>query len=112
MRIAVPIVAGKVSSHFGRCDEFALVDAESETRAVLETRYLKPPAHEPGVFPKWLADNGADVIIAGGMGRRAQALFEENGISVVSGAPADDLDDTVQRYLEGTLETGDGDCGH
>lgn len=41
-------------------------------------RLLTPPPHEPGVLPKWLHDQGVNLIIAGGMGQRAQGLFNEN----------------------------------
>ncbi|MFH1848505.1 MAG: NifB/NifX family molybdenum-iron cluster-binding protein, partial [Candidatus Omnitrophota bacterium] len=44
---------------------------------------LTPPAHAPGVLPKWLGEQGANVIIASGMGTRAQNLFKENGIDVI-----------------------------
>ncbi len=45
-----------------------------------------PPPHEPGLLPTWLQEQGADIIIAGGMGSRAQELFLGKGIHVVTGA--------------------------
>ena len=71
-----------------------------------------PPAHEPGVLPKWLHELGAQVIIAGGMGSRAQQLFLENGIKVITGAPMDPPESLVNQYLAGILETGDNVCDH
>jgi hypothetical protein len=38
------------------------------------------------VLPQWLAERGATVIIAAGMGQRAQGLFTEQGIKEVVGA--------------------------
>jgi ATP-binding protein involved in chromosome partitioning len=52
------------------------------------------------------------VIIAGGMGRRAQQLFAQNGITVVVGAPAETPEQLVSAYLSGTLETGGNLCDH
>jgi predicted Fe-Mo cluster-binding NifX family protein len=64
------------------------------------------------VLPQWLHEQGADVIIAGGMGQRAQGLFAQNGIEVVVGAPGGDPADVAAAYLSGTLETGENVCDH
>jgi len=45
---------------------------------------LTPPAHEPGSHPKFLNEHGVTVVIAGGMGIRAQELMAENGIKAMS----------------------------
>jgi predicted Fe-Mo cluster-binding NifX family protein len=73
---------------------------------------ITPPPHEPGLLPRWLHEQGATVIIAGGMGQRAQGLFAENGIKVVVGAPAEAPDALVRAYLDGTLKTGGNVCDH
>jgi predicted Fe-Mo cluster-binding NifX family protein len=71
-----------------------------------------PPPHEPGVLPRWLHEMGADVILAGGMGARAQDLFNQNGIKVVTGAPADSPESLVHRFLSNSLVTGENVCDH
>jgi len=43
---------------------------------------IDAPPHEPGLLPRWLHEQGAHLIIAGGMGHRAQELFVQNGIQV------------------------------
>ena len=73
---------------------------------------LIPPPHEPGVLPRWLHEMGTNVIIAGGMGGRALDLFAQNGIKVITGAPASAPEDLVQSYLDNTLEAGDNVCDH
>ena len=112
MRIALPVVNGRLSMHFGHCDQFALVDVDEAGKQVVETTHLSPPAHEPGVLPRWLHEQGAELIIAGGMGRRAQQLFAEQGIQVVVGAPAEPPEDLVAAYLNGNLAQGDNLCDH
>ena len=112
MKIAIPLADGRLSMHFGHCDEFALIEADPETKQVLSTQMLTPPAHEPGALPRWLHENGADVIIAGGMGSRAQGLFAQSGIRVAVGAPAEPAEDLVAAYLNGTLQTGQNICDH
>ena len=71
-----------------------------------------PPPHEPGLLPPWIAERGAKIVIAGGMGQRAVSLFAEQGITVVVGAPADTPERLVAGYLAGTLETGGNVCDH
>lgn len=112
MIIAIPLAAGRLSMHFGHCEQFALVEVDESSSQIGETRFLSPPAHEPGALPRWLHEQGAGVIIAGGMGQRAQQLFAQSGISVVVGAPAETPERLVADYLEGTLQTGDNICDH
>jgi ATP-binding protein involved in chromosome partitioning len=107
---AVPTSGGKLCSHFGHCDQFALV--ETEGGQIKGTTMHTPPPHEPGVLPKWLHEMGAHIIIAGGMGSRAQQLFTENGIRVVTGAPTDGPESLVNQYLANNLVTGANVCDH
>jgi predicted Fe-Mo cluster-binding NifX family protein len=112
VRIAVPTVEGKLSEHFGRCDVFEFFNVDSDAGSVTGRSSERPPAHEPGAFPRWLAEVGCTVVIAGGMGRRARGLFEQNGIEVVAGAQSDDPQAAVEAYLSGSLTSTGGDCGH
>ena len=112
MKIAIPLAAGRLSMHFGHCEEFALVEVDEKTKAVSPMITLRPPAHEPGVLPAWLHEQGATVIIAGGMGQRAQQLFTQNNIKVVVGASSQTPEELVQSYVQGILKTGDNICDH
>ena len=112
MRIAIPITDGKLSAHFGHCEQFALVDVNEQTREIAKVTKLQPPVHEPGVLPRWLSEQKADVIIAGGMGQRARELFAQNKMKVVVGAATQDFDQLVKAYLDNTLELGDNVCDH
>jgi ATP-binding protein involved in chromosome partitioning len=112
MRIAIPVTDGKLSAHFGHCEEFAVVDVDEQTREIASVAKLLPPAHEPGLLPKWLSEQKADVIIAGGMGQRAQQLFARNNIKVVVGASDQPPEKLVSAYLNNTLETGNNICDH
>lgn len=112
MKIAVPIVEGMLSLHFGHCEAFALVDVDQDAGSISHTRTVESPPHEPGLLPRWLAQHGADVIIAGGMGSRAQDLFAQQNITVVVGAPRETPETIVKSYLAGSLATGDNACDH
>lgn len=110
MKIAIPLAAGKLCVHFGHCEQFVLIDVEKN--AATGKTMVTPPPHEPGLLPRWLAEKGVTQIIAGGMGARAQQLFAERGIQVVTGAPADDPETLVKAFLSGTLVTGENACDH
>lgn len=110
MKFAIPLADGKLTAHFGHCQEFALIEVEDKEIKNKET--LIPPPHEPGLLPRWLHELGADVIIAGGMGARALDLFAQNGIRVITGAPASTPEDLVKSYLDNTLEAGENVCDH
>jgi len=112
MKIAIPLAEGKLTMHFGHCQSFALIDVDTKEKKIQKREDIVPPPHEPGLLPRWLAERGATIIIAGGMGQRAQDLFAQQGIQVVVGAPAETPEHLVGEYLSGTLQTGTNACDH
>lgn len=112
MKIAIPIANGQLCMHFGHCEQFALVEVDETTKTISATEFLTPPAHEPGVLPKWLHEQGANVIIAGGMGQRAQGLFTQNDIKVVVGASVGSPEEIVTEFLNNDLQVGQNICDH
>ena len=112
MRIAIPLVQGRLSMHFGHCEQFAIVTVDDESKEIIKTENMAPPAHEPGALPKWLHELSVNVILAGGMGQRAQQLFAQNGIEVVVGAPDNNPEELVTQYITGKLQCGDNICDH
>jgi ATP-binding protein involved in chromosome partitioning len=112
MKIAIPLAGGKLCAHFGHCEQFALLTVDEKARLITDKQLLTPPPHEPGVLPRWLHEQGATLIIAGGMGSRAQGLFAENGIQVVVGATAETPELLTAAFLAGTLKTGTNVCDH
>ncbi len=112
MRIAVPVSGGKLNMHFGHCDKFALIDVDKDGKEIKSREDVDAPPHEPGLLPQWLAERNVNTVIAGGMGQRAQSLFENNNISVIVGAPSEKPEALVMSYLEGTLKTGSNICDH
>lgn len=112
MRFAIPVSGGMLSPHFGHCEQFALIDVDEAKKAIVGKQFVASPGHEPGLLPVWLAQQGVSAIIAGGMGSRAQALFQENRIAVILGAMENDPEKAVLSYLSGSLATGDNICDH
>lgn len=112
MRIALPLADGILCMHFGHCERFALVDVDVAAKNITNREDITAPPHEPGLLPGWLAERGADMIIAGGMGQRAQSLFAEKGIRVLTGASGRTPEEIVNEYLSGSLELGENTCDH
>ena len=110
MTIAIPLSEGRLSSHFGHCEQFALFQVED--KLVKNRKDLDPPQHEPGLLPRWLKEQGVDLVIAGGMGRRAQDIFRAAGVETICGASPQMPEEIVEQYLGGRLEAGDNTCDH
>ena len=112
IRFAVPTAQGQLCLHFGHCECFTLIEINEKTKQITRNETLIPPAHEPGVLPRWLGEQQVDIVIAGGMGQRAQMLFSQNGVNVLTGATVGKPEDIVTAYLNETLEVGDNICDH
>ena len=112
MRYAVPVSGGMVSPHFGHCEHFALIDVDEQKKEIIKKELVPSPEHQPGLLPAWLAEQGVAFVIAGGMGSRAQSLFQENRIGVVVGVMESDPEIAVKSYLSGQLATEDNICDH
>jgi len=109
-KFAIPTVNDMLTPHFGHCEKFAIIETENDS--ILSTNFINPPVHQPGVYPSFLASHGVHVIIAGGMGFKAQDLFAQNNIEVCIGVPNDSPQILVEQYLENQLQMGENLCDH
>jgi len=112
MIIAIPLINGILSSHFGHCEEFAFLEVDETSKKVTNETRQSPPQHEPGVLPRWLISNKATVAIVGGMGMRAREMLESAGIRVIMGAPNRTPAELATEFLTGRLTGGDNTCDH
>lgn len=112
MKYAVPVSEGILCTHFGHCEQFALIDVNEETKKVTGKVMVPAPEHQPGLLPPWLAGQGVSCVIAGGMGMSAQNLFTHHGVKVVVGAVESDPEKAVLAHLNGKLITGGNTCDH
>jgi Mrp family chromosome partitioning ATPase/predicted Fe-Mo cluster-binding NifX family protein len=113
IKIAIPLAEGRLSVHFGHCQEFALFDVDIEKKEIIgQERAPAPEDHEPGTLPNWLIDKGVNMVIASGMGSRAIDILEQRGIKVNIGAPSDDPEKVIKLYLDSSLELGNNICDH
>ncbi len=109
MRVAISTDGQMVAPHFGRCEAYTIVDLEDGQ--VKRQERLPNPGHQPGFLPGYLAQQGVRCIVAGGMGHRAQMLFEEHNIQTIVGVSGTVVD-TAAALAQGRLEGGDSLCEH
>jgi predicted Fe-Mo cluster-binding NifX family protein len=104
-------LGGQVSQHFGRCPCYLIVDVEGDD--IQKTNIVDNPYynnHVPGKVPQFIMEQGAHVMIAGGMGPRAIDMFSNLGIEVVTGAVGN-TGNVLQAYLRGEI-SGVEPCKH
>lgn len=116
MRIAVTAeenngLESVVAEHFGQALYFVFVDVVDGKISTAEA--VPSPfgtGHAPGLVPRFIKEQRADVILSGGMGGRAVGFFEELGIRAATGATGN-VRGAVERYLKGEL-TGAAPCNN
>ncbi len=109
MKVAIAVEAGQVAPHFGRCQSYLVADVMDGR--IGARQQVQSPDHEPGVLPAMLHDLGVECVIAGGMGPRAQGMFEQYGISTIVGV-AGAVQDALSQFADGSLKGGVGLCDH
>jgi predicted Fe-Mo cluster-binding NifX family protein len=110
MRIAVSTetnagLDAPVAGHFGGCPFFTLIDLEADqvqAVQVVANPYLS--GHEPGQVPEFVHSQGAEVVLAGGMGHRAVGFFEQYGIQPMTGFSGT-VRQAVEAYRQGQLSS-------
>jgi predicted Fe-Mo cluster-binding NifX family protein len=102
---------GQISQHFGRCPSYLIVDVEGNE--IKKSDIISNPYydnHIPGMVPKFISEQGVNVMIAGGMGPRAIDMFSNFGIEVVTGAIGN-VGNVLKAYLQGEI-SGVEPCKH
>ena len=107
VKLGISTDNGQVAQHFGRCPQFTIVEIEDDE--VKSKEVLDNPGHAPGKVPKFINDQGCDMMIAGGMGRKAQGYFQDFGIDWIVGVQGD-IDQVIEDFIKGTLQSGESLC--
>jgi predicted Fe-Mo cluster-binding NifX family protein len=103
---------GSLSAHFGRCPYYTIVDVEDKTVSnvqIIDNPYFTN--HVPGAVPQFIKEQGAQVMIAGGMGPRALELFNQLGIEAITTGIQENLETILNAYLRGDISGATG-CEH
>ncbi|MBN1684056.1 MAG: NifB/NifX family molybdenum-iron cluster-binding protein [Gammaproteobacteria bacterium] len=107
MKIAISTDQNVVSEHFGRCPIFTIIDIEDGKLAHHEI--IENPGHHPGFLPHFFHQIKVDAIVTGGIGQRAQMLFDEVNIQTITGVTGL-IDEVIQKLIAGTLKSSESLC--
>lgn len=103
-----------LGAHFGHCDLYTLIEIEDGKIKEVKTVPNVPHAQGGCMAPvQYLAQNGAKILIAGGMGMRPLMGFNQVGIDVYHGGAATTVGEAVNAFIEGKLSefTQQHTCG-
>ncbi len=104
----------ELGAHFGHCDLYTLVSLDQD--GVGEVKVVPNVPHQQGgcLAPvQYLASQGVQVLVAGGMGLRPLMGFNQVGIEVYFGGGQARVGDAVQALIQGSLPrfSQDFTCG-
>ena len=111
MKIVIPSAENKLCGHFGHCEYFTFVEVNPDTKEILSIDKKIPEEGISCQSANWIASQGANIVLAGGMGGRPMAIFAQNGVKIVAGCPELDIEEVVTKFLNNTLVTGENACG-
>lgn len=103
-----------LAAHFGHCDLYTLVTLEDGEIKDVKTIPNVPHTQGGCMAPvNHLAQSGAQILIAGGMGMRPLMGFNQVGIDVYYGANSASVKDAVTALAQGKLQqfTTEHTCG-
>lgn len=110
MKIAVTYENGQVFQHFGHTEQFKIYEVE-EGR-VVASAVVDTNGQGHGALGGFLAEQGVDVLICGGIGGGARNALAAAGIQLFGGA-CGDADAQVASFLSGNLNYDpDVMCSH
>ena len=101
MKIAVTYENGQIFQHFGHTAQFKLYEVENG--AVVSAQVVDTNGSGHGALAGFLAANGVNSLICGGIGGGAQIALAEAGIQLYAGCSGD-ADQRVDELLAGTLQ--------
>lgn len=93
-----------LGAHFGHCDLYTLVSIADGK--IHQVEVIPNVPHQQGgcMAPvQYLAEKGAQALIAGGMGLRPLMGFHQVGIRVFYGGDAATVGDAVNAFVQGSL---------
>ena len=97
MRIAIPVLKGRLATIFKDFEQVTLLDTEKQK--ITEKKHLTYPISQPWTLPIWFREHNVDLLIAGNMHERTIGLFQKAGIKVITGAPPLSPEKVTEKYL-------------
>ena len=109
MRIAIPYEDGVVCQHFGKAPQFKIFDVQPQ--GIVESVVIDSEASGHEALAEFLATQGVQAVICGGIGQGALVSLAQSGIDVLPGVSGNP-DEVIEALIAGTLQPeGNGGCG-
>ncbi|MCK5781708.1 MAG: NifB/NifX family molybdenum-iron cluster-binding protein [Flavobacteriales bacterium] len=110
MKIAVPANGNKVEQHFGKCDNYAIVEITDNSKIESIVDYNASglcgcKSNIAEIFVKM----GVETMLAGNMGQGAVDSVSKQGIKVVRGCKGE-INDVVKGYLNDLIVDSGESC--
>ena len=101
MKIAVTFENGEVFGHFGHTEQFKMYDVENGK--VKSSDIIPTNGSGHGALAGFLANQGVDILICGGIGGGAKMALSDAGIQLYGGVTGD-ADSAVESFIAGNLD--------
>ena len=110
MKLAVTYENGMVFQHFGHCRQFKIYDIQNGE--IIGSRIVDASGSGHGALAGFLAQNGVNELICGGIGDGARNALAAEGIRLMCGVTGS-ADLAVQDYLQNRLQFAEfANCSH
>ena len=107
MKVAIPVAGpdldADVDQHFGRCEQFVIVDPETMEFEVVRNTGTHASGGAGITAAELIANQGANVVIAGNMGPNAVRMMGAAGLQFVTGVTGS-ARAAVEAFAKGELE--------
>ncbi len=110
MKIAVTYDKGMIFQHFGKSEFFKIYTTDGNGD-IMSFEIVSTNGQGHGALADVLAEQGADILICGGIGDGAVNVLREKGIEVYGGNSGN-ADSVIVKFLAGTLEKKAVSCNH
>lgn len=90
-----PTLSAQIDARLGRAQYFIVADTDSDKFDVLENKNIDAPSGAGVGAAKTIIDSGAEAVIAGNCGPKAEQILAAAGVKIYSG-----ITGTVEKAIE------------
>ena len=108
MKFATPYENGEICQHFGRAPQFKIFEVTPQ--GVQEAVIVDTQGSGHAAISEFLAAQGVQAVLCGGIGHGALVALAQLGIDVVPGVSGNP-DEAIQQLIDGTLQPAEMGCG-
>jgi len=102
-RVAIPVVQGRLSEYFGKCNHYEIFEIEGTN---FKSDEIEVPQHKELVkLPEWAYRQGITDIIAYKVDKKIISLFTGYKINLFVGIPINTPQHLIEEYINGNLKS-------